>query len=407
MKKLFILFAVISTICACAGVSSYDGDSTREWVYIESSKQDLEGKTIDVCYRFDVRFSPQEATERFDTDKACMTKCCWYSDTKKIILNLNMDFAKELAQQGQANKYTADTLTFTVRYSNFLNTLHASVTPSSVMRSDGLINLDYTLVRDDKGLLKIDLGDLKVKDYSQEEDAHKGSYLYKEQEKAMREYQENLEHLKEMSEYQRVDTGRTETKEALPQTKETVIEEEQIVLSTPKTVIGTLQTQEAKQQVQIKQEVKEVQTSSVKEMQKPQITEQENVFYTTEVYNLNDPAQRQELLEKKLAYERSQAVSLLKQFYEQDIDEYVRFVDKQQASKGYVLLANDRQWKTTKIGYPIYRVNCSVKGKLGKTKNNMKAYPLPCGIYEVDLDEKTVLPRDITAITIVNKDYKY
>ena len=71
------------------------------------------------------------------------------------------------------------------------------------------------------------------------------------------------------------------------------------------------------------------------------------------------------------------------------------------------MLTNDREWKTTKIGYPIYKVKCNVKGKIGKTQNNMKDYPLPCGIFEVYLEDKKVLPRDITAITIVNKDYKY
>ncbi|MBQ6224604.1 MAG: hypothetical protein IJJ58_05500, partial [Campylobacter sp.] len=76
MKKLFNLMAVILPLCACAGMSSFDGNSTKQWINIESSKQDLEGKTIDVCYRLDVRFSPQEVTKRFDTDKACITKCC-------------------------------------------------------------------------------------------------------------------------------------------------------------------------------------------------------------------------------------------------------------------------------------------------------------------------------------------
>ena len=438
MKKLSIFLAVILPLCACTGMSSYDGNSTKQWIYIESSKQDLEGKTIDVCYRFDVRFSPEEATQRFDTDKACITKCCWYSESKKIAVNLNMDFAKELAEEGTANKYTVDTLLFTVRYSNLLNTIHATVKPSSVLRNDGLIRLDYTTVNNDKGLLKIDLGDLKVKDYSEEDDGHKGTYLYENEKKAMEQRQADLEHLREMAEYQRVDTGLTPTKEPLPEEKaqqkeESVLPQEQVVIPTTPTVINTLQTQPevktskvfVEEQSTVKKtlketpltkettvttvqaSIKETAAAPVKEEEKPQFVEQENVFYNTEVYNLNDPVQRQKLLEQKLAYERTQAVALLKRFYEQNIDEYIRLIDKQQAAKGYVLLANDREWKTTKIGYPIYRVNCNVKGKLGKTKNNMKSYPIPCGIYEVDLDEKTVLPRDVTAITIVNKDYKY
>ena len=407
MKKLFIFFAVYLTLCACAGMSSYDGNSTKQWINIESSKQDLEGKTIDVCYTLDVRFSPVEATQRFDTDKACITKCCWYSDTKKIVLNLNADFGIELKEKGYANKYSQDTLIFNVRYSNLLDTIHASVNPSSVMRSDGLITLDYSRVNGDNGLLNLGLGDLTIKDYDQEEDnGHKGRYLYKEQEDAMTQHQEALNELTEMQEYQKVDTGITPG-EPEPAPKETSLQEEDFnfeeeTLSysqTQKTAIGTLQTQSKTSANKIAQDYEE------KEEEKPQFKQQDT--YSTKVYDLNDPDQRQELLEKKLAYERNQAVALLKQFYEQDIDEYIRFVDKQQTAKGYTLLTNDREWKTTKIGYPIYKVKCNVKGKIGKTQNNMKDYPVPCGIFEVYLDDKKVLPRDITAITIVNKDYKY
>lgn len=404
MKKLSLFLAIILSLCACTSMSSFDGNSTKPWISIESSKQDLEGKTIDVCYKLDVRFSPPEATQRFDTDKACMTKCCWYSETKQITLNLNFDFGQELEEKGQANKYDLDTLVFNVRYSNLLDTIHASVRPSSVLRRDGLITLDYTTVKNDKGLLNIDLGDLKVKDYSEEEDdGHKGSYLYKDQEKAMAEYQENLSHLREMQEYQKVDTGLTPGEKApTPKTQNSVEPQKEIIPSTQKTVIGKLQTQEDRAKV-----AQESFKEDISSTQEEQANFTQKTVYITETYDLNDINQRKALLEKKLAYERAQAVALLKQFYEKDIDEYIRSIDKEQAAKGLVLLANDREWKTTKIGYPIYNVKCSVKGKLGKTQSSMKEYLIPCGIYEVQLDDKTVLPRDITAITIVNKDYKY
>ncbi len=413
-------------LCACTGMSSFDGNSTKQWVTIESSKQDLEGKTIDVCYRFDVHFSPQEVTKRFDTDKACITRCCWYSDTRQVNLNLNMDFAKELAEEGQANKYTLDNLIFNVRYSNLLNTMHATVKPNSALRSDGLINLDYTVVKDDPSLLKINLGDLKVHDYSQEKDAHEGKYLYKEQEKAIQKQQQEIQKIQELKEYQRVDTGiivgepepTPKTIEVEVLTPDQVVTEEAAKNPTQKTVIGTLKTQKDTTTGKVNNardtyEYYEEQTVSFeeepfdKQLTNEEKQERENVYYHTEVYNLNDPSQRQTLLEKKLAYERNQAVELLRRFYQQDIDEYIRHLDKEQAQKGYVLLANDREWKTTKIGYPIYRVKCSVNGKLGKTQRSLKEYLIPCGVYEVDLDEKTVLPKDITAITIVNKDYKY
>ncbi len=395
MKRIYTLMAFILPLCACAGMSSFDGNSTREWITIESSKQDLEGKTIDVCYRFDVRFSPMEATQRFDTDKACITKCCWYSDTRQINLHLNTDFAKELAQTGQANKYALDVLSFNVRYSNLLNTIHASVNPSSVLRSDGLITLDYSTVTDDKGLLQIDLGDLKPYDYSNPEDGHKGNYLYKDDEEAMAKRQAEIDELRGLY---KVDTGITPGERVVERTN-TYIQEEKAVLQNQKTVIGTLQTREA---LEAEQKALQAQNAKLQASLK-----QTANSINSKTYDLSDPAQRQELLEKKLAYERTQAVLLLKQFYQQDIDEYIRFIDKSQAAKGNVLLANDREWKATKVGYPVYRISCNVKGKLGKTQNSLKDYPIPCGTYEVDLDEKTISPKDITAITIINKDYLY
>ena len=436
MKRLFNLMVVILPFCACAGVSSFDGNSTKQWITIDSSKQDLEGKTIDVCYRLDVRFSPEEVLQRFDTDKACITKCCWYSDTKTIILHLNSDFAQELAKNGSANKYTNDTLTFNIRYSNLLDTIHATLKPNSVLRSDGLITLDYTKVNSDSGLLKIDLGDFKPYDYSKEADGHKGQYLFEDQEKAMAEHQAAVKELREMAEYQKVDTGLTPGEQVVEKTtaapvltaQETIVLKESAAAPAQKTVIATLQTQadkEAQQkalqaQAQLQAQLQETQKTLQEQQLKaqnalqaqnikaePEVYQTENVYFSTEVYNLNDPAQRQILLDKKLAYERTQAVELLKRFYEQDIDAYIRHLDKEQAAKGNVLLANDREWKTTKIGYPVYKVSCSVKGKLGKTQNSMKDYPISCGTYEVNLDKKSVLPKDITAITIVNKDYLY
>lgn len=387
-----MLIAFILPLYVYGGTLSFDGNSTKQWITIESSKQDLEGKIIDVCYRFDVRFSPEEVTQRFDTDKACITKCCWYSDTKQITLHLNTDFAKELAQTGQANKYALDTLTFNVRYSNLLNTIHASVRPRSVLRSDGLITLDYSNIANDQGFFQVGIGDLKVKDYSNPEDGHKGIYLYKDEEQAMLERQEALDELRALS---NVDTGITPGERVVEKTN-TTIQKNTVGTRNQKTVIGTLQTRDS-----LEAQQKALQTNA-----NTKYTTARNV-YNSKTYDLSDPLQRQELLEKKLTYERAQAVILLKQFYQQDIDEYIRFIDKGQAAKGNVLLTNDRQWQATKVGYPIYRITCNVKGKIGKTQNSMKLYPIPCGVYEVNLDEKSVSPKDITAITIINKDYLY
>ena len=118
-----------------------------------------------------------------------------------------------------------------------------------------------------------------------------------------------------------------------------------------------------------------------------------------------DEAERQELLQKKLSYERRQAVLLVKRFYGKEIDSYILAIDKAKRAQGLVLMSNDRDWTTVKTGTPIYKVTCKVNGKLGKTASTMKNFPISCGSYEVDLDEKTVNPIDTAARSIVNGEY--
>ena len=81
-------------------------------------------------------------------------------------------------------------------------------------------------------------------------------------------------------------------------------------------------------------------------------------------------------------------------------------IDKAQKRKGLVLMANDRNWLTIKTGSPVYKVTCRVNGRLGATPQDMKDYPISCGVYEVNLDEQTVMPKDTDARTIVSGEYK-
>ena len=311
-------------ICGCVGMSTTDGSSTKQWIFIVSSKSDLDGSTADVCYKLNLRFNPAEAEDRIDTDRACITRCCWYSENKSVQMDFNAGFADDLVENGTAKKYEPEILTVNVSYSPFLKTIHAKAEQKGVIKSDGIVQLEYDQVTKPDQFLDLDFGTQTAKLY-RNSDTKQGTYLFAPEKK--------------------------------PDT-------------TPEIYTD------------IKTENKE----------------EEN-------YNDLSDSARQELLKKKLSYERRQAVLLLKRFYNKEIDAYILAIDKAKRAQGLVLMSNDRDWTTVKIGTPIYKVTCKVNGKLGKTPSTMKEFPISCGSYEVNLDEKTVTPIDTAAISIVNGEY--
>ncbi|WP_428065561.1 hypothetical protein [Candidatus Proelusimicrobium volucris] len=310
-------------ICGCVGMSTTDGSSTKQWISIVSSKSDLDGSTADVCYKLNLRFNPAEAEYRIDTDRACITRCCWYSENKSVQMDFNAGFADDLVEYGAAKKYEPEILTVNVSYSPFLKTIHAKAEQKGVIKSDGVVQLEYDQVTKPEQFLDLDFGTQTAKLY-RESDTKQGTYLFAPEKK--------------------------------PDT-------------TP----------------QIYTDIK---------------TDEEEPDY-----NEISDSERQELLKKKLSYERRQAVLLLKRFYNKEIDSYILAIDKAKRAQGLVLMSNDRDWTTVKIGTPIYKVTCKVNGKLGKTPSTMKDFPISCGSYEVNLDEKTVTPIDTAAISIVNGEY--
>jgi hypothetical protein len=356
MKKCLILLFAAGALSGCVGMSSTDGDSTKNWIKIESSKSDLEGGVDDVCYRLDVSFSPAEAAQRINTDLACISKCCWYSERKVLDINLNDGFASELIEKGAANRYSPEKLTIYLSYSSFLGAIHGKMTPK-VINSGGLITLDYVQIKDQDRYLTMGYDTIKAQSFEDvEENAHESSYLFKAQQQ-------------------------TDGQKAATATIKTPEQQAEIQAAAP------AQTQE----------------TELEGKAQPTFVLVEPQYSGTN--GLSDQ-QREELYQKRIAYERAQVIDLLKRFYAQDIDDYILHIDKEQKAKGQILLANDRQWSARKIGSPIYRITCMVKGKIGSSRSEMKDYPIDCGLYEVDLGEKTVYPRDSVARSIISGEYK-
>ncbi len=117
--------------------------TTKSWLEVSARKNDFEGKQYDSCYRFNVRFWPQEAAEQIDLQEACISSCCWRSDKTEVTLDFNKNFDKELAKYGRARQYTPGKITFKVGHSNLLNTTRVTTSPKGVVSTNGLIKLAY------------------------------------------------------------------------------------------------------------------------------------------------------------------------------------------------------------------------------------------------------------------------
>ena len=117
--------------------------TTKSWLEIESKKVDFNGNQYDSCYRFNVRFWPQEAVERIDLQTSCISTCCWRNDKEEVVLDFNKNFESDLALYGRARKYAPEKITLKVNHSNLLNTTRVTISPKGAVTNDGLIKLSY------------------------------------------------------------------------------------------------------------------------------------------------------------------------------------------------------------------------------------------------------------------------
>ena len=147
MKKAITCAIGILLLASCYTPLNNSGvATTKPWLEISGRKNDFEGKQYDSCYRFNVRFWPQEAAEQLDLQKSCITSCCWRSDQEEVTLDFNKNLEKELARTGRAREYTPGQITLKVSHSNWLNTTKVTVSPKGAISNSGLIKLSYRTV---------------------------------------------------------------------------------------------------------------------------------------------------------------------------------------------------------------------------------------------------------------------
>ena len=491
MRKLSILTLCL-VLCACAGTRTIDGETTKNWVKIVSSKTDNSGSIKDVCFVFNLSFYPGTAYDRLKNNpSSCLEQCCWYSENKTVDFYFNDGFTKDLDEEGVSRRYYPDHVSIKMHYASFVNRLSAR--PSSdVISKDGVVTLDFEDVAKAEDMLNKDFSNYQAKNYTKE-DAMRGSELkhsnkvisdYKTMSmsgvnrdellaQAQAEYAKDSAHAQEIAEmYSALSNGeeikpssdfdmqvspfdaenraidksmkdaakakkqalkeqeaakKKELKAAQEQAKESAKEIETAVTVasattanavspkvsaavTPKTS-GTKASNTKSSNVKAgtaqasKTKENKVKDEPMYDVQKP--ASQDNKVEYKEV--AESTAKDTNVLQQKLAYERTQAVTLLKRFYGSEIDAYLRFLDKAKKKEGQVLFTDDKVWQTQKIGTPIYKVTCKVNGKIALLGADVGTpttnYPIACGTYIVDLDEKTVEAKDALARKIVKKKY--
>lgn len=135
---LFFLLGGCYTPLNNSGVAT-----TKPWLEVSGKKTGFDGKQYDSCYRFNIRFWPQEAADTINLQDACITACCWRSDKENVTLDFNKNFEADLAINGRARKYSPAQITFKVSHSNLVNTTKVTTDPKGAVSNNGLVKLTY------------------------------------------------------------------------------------------------------------------------------------------------------------------------------------------------------------------------------------------------------------------------
>lgn len=144
MKKTLCGAILIFLLGGCYTPLNNSGvATTKPWLEVSGKKTGFDGKQYDSCYRFNLRFWPQEAADNLDLKAACISACCWRSDTEEIVLDFNRNFDADMIIHGRARKYSPERITLQVSHSNLLNTTKVTVSPKGAVSNNGLVKLSY------------------------------------------------------------------------------------------------------------------------------------------------------------------------------------------------------------------------------------------------------------------------
>ena len=149
MKKLYACATCLLFLSACYTPLNNSGvATTQKWLEIAATRTDFDGKQYDSCYRFDIRFWPQEAAQALDLQESCISACCWRNEKPSVTLDFNKNFKQNLARYGKAYYYEPGQITLSVTHSRLVNTTRVAIAPRGSISHNGLVKLKYKLVED-------------------------------------------------------------------------------------------------------------------------------------------------------------------------------------------------------------------------------------------------------------------
>lgn len=425
MRKLLILSCCL-LLSACAGNRTLDGETTKNWVKIVSSKIDKSGNVRDVCYIFNLSFYPGSVYERLENNPdTCLEECCWYSENKSVDFYFNDGFVRDLEENGVSRRYYPDHIQINLTYAPFLNRLSAKASSPEGISKDGIVMLEYEDIYKPENINDTSLGSIEAKVYPEDLAAakkkKKGPVTYKTVSISGLNREELLTRAK--NERDAYNAALEEGGEALEEDVSSFEEEVEETKSLAKKPLT--KEERAKQKARVENEIQEAEetvettVTTVKKTKTNAKNKAKDTMYdvkrtlsqeATIVYI--EPKMPEKIdettLSKKVAYERKEAVNLLKRFYGDEIDAYLLALDKAKRESGQLLITNNKAWQAQKIGTTVYKVSCDVKGQLVSTTKSgteKEDYPIACGTYVVNLDEKTVEAKDDLAKKIARKRY--
>lgn len=144
MKKTLCGAILIFLLGGCYTPMNNSGvATTKPWLEVSGKKIGFDGKQYDSCYRFNLRFWPQEAADNLNLQETCISACCWRSEKEEVVLDFNRNFDADMLIHGRARKYSPARITLQIDHSNLLNTTKVTVSPKGAISNNGLVNLSY------------------------------------------------------------------------------------------------------------------------------------------------------------------------------------------------------------------------------------------------------------------------
>ena len=322
--------------------------TNKPWLDVRSTRLDANREQYDSCVQFNLRFWPPEAEQALDLDAACITSCCWRSQSDEIVLDFNKNFERDLQTYGSARRYSPEKITLKVTHSNMLNFTKVAVSPARAINNKGLVKLSYEV----------------------EEDPARMEQLRVQQK--ITKLQNTLEEISAAARAQKShlilegDTAATDTKKNKSSKKKKEKEKKQT------------ETAQAAQP-QAAPDIPAATASRISVAAAPKST----------------------ALTKAEA--EQQAKQLLRQKAGLQIDTYFYDMNKTYRDKQAIFMLGERTVEAKANKDHTYTLTCSADARTGIEENRLNASIFSCGTWLVDLTAQTVTPYDNKAIQIMNK----